>query len=864
MKPKSTKKVQDDKLKLDSVPKSLDELFEGSQNDMSSSLHEALSALHSHSLSTRPRLDDLSAKFISPQAEVVWQFLKHHNKQVWKSCAKTDQDLSENNVLREYSSLLLEENDKADESNEDEETSAVGSDEQLDEDGNLSDEEIEDEEETADVEKEQRGGRKFPRSAVDDNFFSLAEMHAFLDTEDKRVGDPEIIGADEDLWFGSTNYKYEDFFGKEDDSKKNSKRKADSLEGTKSTKRVRFAIDEEEEEIEDEMEGEGEDEQMDEEEEGEGDMLMGAVQDKDEETQTKLDRSQQKLKETIRKLEEETLSTRSWELSGEVAANQREENALLETQLEFDITSKPAPIITPEYTEKLEAMIIQRIKDKTFDDVVRKVKRVSESADVYRSKAFEEEVLQKKSLSEVYEQEYQQATQKDQTKKEEKDPKHEEIARRMKEFFRKLDALSNFSLNPPEVTAELKVITNLPTLKVEEVGMTASTDEQLMAPEEVKKKVKGEIKAKEERTGTDKKRERRRKKIRQRTMVAKVGEERALAGQLAQKRAKGGKAEGDEKNSAKGTDKLKSGNFFAKLQQKVKNPKMADEGSHLLESGSRGKDYSSSSCRGKGQRKSTVKYYDNVHVSWWTRRKRRKMIGEYYENLNKLTDLYERDRLTIEGVAEGVQSSKMERRPDRILARLAVLLNVFLMLANLLASYTSGSLAIVSVFVDSLMDVLTGVTVSVCLWLINKTDYFKYPRGRTRLEIIGVILCSIIMGIANVVVIFSSIMAIIQNEPAPVMDIPILGILIGGTAIKVVLMIVCYKRASASSKVLAMDMRNDIATTLVALCCAFLGSHFWSYADPVGAIFICSLVAISWFRNASEYIPSLVGQLFFC
>lgn len=38
----------------------------------------------------------------------------------------------------------------------------------------FSDEEMEDEEETADVEKEQRGGRKFPRSAVDDNFFRFA------------------------------------------------------------------------------------------------------------------------------------------------------------------------------------------------------------------------------------------------------------------------------------------------------------------------------------------------------------------------------------------------------------------------------------------------------------------------------------------------------------------------------------------------------------------------------------------------------------------------------------------------------------------------------------------------------------------
>ena len=69
---------------------------------MSSSLHETLSALHSHSLSTRPRLDDLSAKFISPQAEVVWQFLKHHNKQVWKSCAKTDQVRPSKPKLREF------------------------------------------------------------------------------------------------------------------------------------------------------------------------------------------------------------------------------------------------------------------------------------------------------------------------------------------------------------------------------------------------------------------------------------------------------------------------------------------------------------------------------------------------------------------------------------------------------------------------------------------------------------------------------------------------------------------------------------------------------------------------------------------
>ena len=33
-----------------------------------------------------------------------------------------------------------------------------------------------------------------------------------------------------------------------------------------------------------------------------------------------------------------------------------------------------------------------------------------------------------------------------------------------------------------------------------------------------------------------------------------------------------------------------------------------------------------------------------------------------------------------------------------------------------------------------------------------------------------------------------------------------------------------------------MDMRNDIATTLVAVTSAFIGSKYWVYADPVGAI----------------------------
>ncbi|EYB95832.1 hypothetical protein Y032_0155g3043 [Ancylostoma ceylanicum] len=54
-------------------------------------------------------------------------------------------------------------------------------------------------------------------------------------------------------------------------------------------------------------------------------------------------------------------------------------------------------------------------------------------------------------------------------------------------------------------------------------------------------------------------------------------------------------------------------------------------------------------------------------------------------------------------------------------------------------------------------------------------------------------------------------------------------------------------------------MRNDIATSLVAIVCATIGDRYWSYADPVGAILVCGLIATSWFHHAIQQVPILVG-----
>lgn len=88
----------------------------------------------------------------------------------------------------------------------------------------------------------------------------------------------------------------------------------------------------------------------------------------------------------------------------------------------------------------------------------------------------------------------------------------------MDDLFKSLDALAHYQFKPPEITPEVKIVRNMAALRAEEVGPMASTaaDEALLAPEEVSKHLKGDLKAADERTETDRLRERRKKKKKQR------------------------------------------------------------------------------------------------------------------------------------------------------------------------------------------------------------------------------------------------------------------------------------------------------------------------------------------------------------
>lgn len=403
-------------------------------------------------------------------------------------------------------------------------------------------------------------GKPREKSVVDDKFFKLSEMENFLEKiekeEEKRPEDEEEeedidlfedIDSDEDEGglFGrqkiksnksSRNLKYKDFFDpveSDDDitSVVDDELGSNKEEGFAEEAEESISESDEDNDLEESEDGEQHKEGLKRvtfalPEDGDEDTSPLAVKQESDEVKSSFEKRQEKMNEKIASLEKELLEKKPWQLQGEVTAQKRPENSLLEETLHFDHAVRMAPVITEETTLHLEDIIKQRIRDQAWDDVERKEKP-KEDAYEYKKRLTLDHEKSKLSLAEIYEQEYIKLNQ--QKTEEEENPEHVEIQKMMDSLFLKLDALSNFHFIPKPPVPEIKVVSNLPAITMEEVAPVSVSDAALLAPEEIKEKNKaGDLKTAAEKTATDKKRERRKKKYQKRLKIKEKEKRRKL------------------------------------------------------------------------------------------------------------------------------------------------------------------------------------------------------------------------------------------------------------------------------------------------------------------------------------------------
>ncbi|TMS13043.1 U3 small nucleolar ribonucleoprotein protein MPP10 [Larimichthys crocea] len=457
-------------------------------------------------------------------------------------------------------------------------------------------------------------------------------MESFLDDMDKREGKDD--GKEDDLDYfqdlpsdededldleqilsskkktkttakSSRNLKYKDFFDAVDSEPARADDQSDGEDDSmdESQEEGEEEMDDEEDDYDGEEEGDDEDEERsrskashkkvtfnlsgDEDSEGEAmEEIFGGKSSSSAKSESKssFEKRQEKMSEKIKELETAALAEKPWQLSGEVTAQTRPENSMLEEDVEFEQSSRMAPAITEETTLQLEDIIKQRIKDQAFDDVVRKEKPKEEVFE-YKKRLTLDHEKSKQSLAEIYEQEY--LKQNQQKTEEEENPAHGEIQKLMDTLFLKLDALSNFHFTPKPHIPEVKVVSNMPSITMEEVAPVSASDATLLAPEEIKEKNKaGDILGATEKTSTDKKRERRHKKKVKRLKIKEKEQRQKLkeasttgenkkpskteVAENLKKLTKGGKAT-ILKDEGKDKALRSSQAFFSQLQDQVKS-----------------------------------------------------------------------------------------------------------------------------------------------------------------------------------------------------------------------------------------------------------------------------------------------------
>ena len=204
--------------------------------------------------------------------------------------------------------------------------------------------------------------------------------------------------------------------------------------------------------------------------------------------------------------------------------------------------------------------------------------------------------------------------------------------------------------------------------------------------------------------------------------------------------------------------------------------------------------------------------------------------------------------------------SARHARDKRVLTALGIGLSVLLVALKAFAGLHSGSTAVISDAVNSMLDIISYTVLYASVRLQAQPADLTHHYGHRRAEPLAGFVIAIFASLLGGIVVRDSVLKLIQPHPVLLSSISI-AIVVFAIISKIAIAI-GYRARSVGSPAMgaaAVDSRNDALASTVALV-GLTGSSLWPYLDAAAGLAIGIWILFSGVRIGLENIGFLLGK----
>ncbi|CAI6007543.1 unnamed protein product [Closterium sp. NIES-65] len=245
----------------------------------------------------------------------------------------------------------------------------------------------------------------------------------------------------------------------------------------------------------------------------------------------------------------------------------------------------------------------------------------------------------------------------------------------------------------------------------------------------------------------------------------------------------------------------------------------------------------------------------------------RNPVDGYYQQQNEMIDGFsEMDALSeqlLPPTPSEVREARRQHRNEFMAVQISNGANVCLFIVKIIASIVSGSLAILASTLDSLLDLLCGFILWYTARTMRRTNPYKYPIGKRRMQPLGIIVFACIMASLGFQILLEGVRKLTDSNHSTDLGekwqvyVGIMGLVI---LTKFILFLYCRLFSDDIVQAYALDHMMDVVTNTVGLAAAVLAGEYAWWIDPVGAIFLALYTMFNWGNTVRENVRSLTGR----